>query len=126
MGSNRLAAITAPMTIVAIRFVPGFGERTFPAVRTLIDACRPDYSDHLPPDFFFARSLPGHEDRAAALVANVRELRRRHAHFAGLGAGTASGVVVYEHDRRGRVRSLPLGGTMNVAARAADADAAGR
>jgi hypothetical protein len=124
MWWTKPVAVTEPLRIVSIHFAPGLTERTYPAVRALVEACHADFADHLPPHDWLACFEPGHEPRADTLLNAARELRKRHAHFAGLGVGSSTGVVVFERDRRGRIRSMPLGDHMNVAMRAARADAA--
>src|SRR5262245_7123036 len=120
---HKLKAVIGPLTIVAIKSAQGFTEHTFPAVRAIVEAARPDFMEYLPPMGFFVCFKPKSASRANSLIANVQELRRRPGQFSDIGAGSAAGKVVYERDWLRRIRSQPLGAVVNQAFRAAEAEA---
>ena len=116
-------AVQKPLAMVAINFPPGFTKETFTPVKSLIVAARAAYFEYIPPTTWLLCFKPGKIALAESLVATVRELRRRDGCFAAIGAAARVGIVVYESDFFGRVRSLPLGDEVNFVLRAASADA---
>jgi len=118
-----LKAIEGTLTIVAVHSEIGFSEKTYPAVSILIRASNPDFSDYFPGICNFVVCFkPESAARAQFLMANLRELRARHNQFSDIGVGHSEGLVVYEHNSRGSICSMPLGDRMNVAFREAMAD----
>lgn len=117
-------AVFGELLIVAIFSSDGFTEKTFPAVRGLVEAHHPAFTEYLAPSTFIVSFKPKSTQRAHALVASVQELRSRHTQFADLGTGTAARKLIFQRDWLRRIRCQPLGDAVNQAMRAATNDRA--
>ncbi|QOV87916.1 hypothetical protein [Humisphaera borealis] len=109
--------------MVAIQYPPGLDNDTFPALKAIVSTARSDYSEYVPPSCWILFFKPKKLARAEAVVVAVRELRQRDERFRVIGVALHAGVVIYESDYLGRIRSTPLGDEVNVVLRAARSDA---
>ena len=111
---HRLQAVSGQLTIVAITTTAGFTEHTLIVVRSLVEASRPDFTQYIAPSSLVACFKPKSAARANSLIASTRELRSQEE-FSDISAATADGVVIYQSDWLGRIRTLPLGTVVNRA-----------
>jgi hypothetical protein len=121
---GKVIALEKPLAIAAVHYPPGFTIETFRLIKSLISAKQPAYSEYVPPTTWAVFFQPDAIATAESLVAAVHELRDRDTRFAPIGAAARVGVVIYEADTHGRIRTCPLGDEVNLVLRAARADAA--
>lgn len=121
---GKVIAVEKPLAMAAVHYPPGFTIETFRLIKSLISAKQPAYSEYVPPTTWAVFFEPDAIATAESLVAAVHELRDRDTRFASIGAAARVGVVIYEADIHGRIRSCPLGDEVNLVLRAARADSA--
>jgi len=109
--------------IVCLRCACGFNEKTYSAIKELVEQSKPDIWNFLSPNSFLIYYLTNRSSGLASqLIESAQSLRQTDSLLTDLQIGSSKGNLVIEKGMFGGIKAIPMGTAVNDAMQTAASD----